>query len=292
MEMSKMDKKTKTKLKEEFLNQLQSFAKELHNYVSTQDNQWVIKGFIDVFKNIYTITSDTKIVSKVIEIHLFPKFLEFANKHGYKMIFADKQNWYPDITFISKKDERIKFAVDLKTTYITKYKDGKPCGCNGFTLGSHGTYFIDRQSTKNIQFSYSEYLGHYVLGILYERGHATKIDETKKYKIKELENIPSVIKNFVFFAHEKWQIASDKSGSGNTANIGSVKRIKELLEGKGIFWQYFGENGEEWFDEYWMNYGKITIKDNKTGKTKKMTSLKEFLRFKGIDLSEIKKRGI
>ena len=279
-------------VKKSFFGKLKSFAKELHNYVSTQDNQWVIKGFIDVFKNIYTITSDTKIVSKVIEIHLFPKFLEFANKYGYKMIFSDKQNWYPDITFISKKDERIKFAVDLKTTYITKYKDGKPYKCNGFTLGSHGTYFIDRQSTKNIQFPYSEYLGHYVLGILYERNHATKIDETKKYKIEELENIPSVIKNFVFFAHEKWRIASDKSGSGNTANIGSVKRIKELLEGKGIFWQYFGENGEEWFDEYWMNYGRITIKDTRTGKTKKMTSLREFLRFKGIDPEKIKKREV
>jgi len=287
-----MEEKTKIKLKQEFLEQLQSFAKELHEYASTQDNQWVIKGFIDVFKNIYTITSDTKIVSKVIEIHLFPKFLEFANKNGYEMIFADKQNWYPDITFISKKDEGIKFAVDLKTTYITKYKDGKPYKCNGFTLGSHGTFFTDRQSTKNIQFPYSEYLGHYVLGILYERNYATKIDDTKKYKIEEVEDIPSVIKNFIFFAHEKWRIASDKSGSGNTANIGSVKRIKELLEGKGIFWKYFGENGEERFDEYWMNYGKIIIKDSKTGKTKKMTSLKEFLKFKGIDISKIKKKEV
>ena len=290
--MNKINKKTKAKLKREFLKKLQSFAKELHSYVSTQDNQWVIKGFIDVFKNIYTITGDTKIISKVIEIHLFPKFLEFANKYRCKMIFADKQNWYPDITFISKKDARIKFSVDLKTTYITKYKDGLPYECNGFTLGSHGTYFIDRQSTKNIQFPYSEYLGHYVLGVLYERNYITKNDEIKKHKIKELENIPSVIKNFVFFAHEKWRIASDKSGSGNTANIGSVKRIKELLEGKGIFWKYFGENSEEWFDEYWMNYGRITIKDGKTGKTKKMTSLKEFLRFKGIDIDKINKREV
>ncbi|WP_353683283.1 type II restriction endonuclease [Thermodesulfovibrio sp. 3907-1M] len=170
-----MDNKTKTKLKEEFLKQLQSFANELDSYVSTQDDQWVIKWFIDVFKNIYTITSDTKIVSKVIEIHLFSRFLEFANKHEYKMIFSDKQNWYPDITFISKKDEQLKFAVDLKTTYITNYKEGKPYECNGFTLGSQGTYFIDRQSTKNIRFPYNECLGHYVLGILYERNHATKM---------------------------------------------------------------------------------------------------------------------
>ena len=61
-----MDEKTKARLEQEFKKQLQSFAKELHKYVSTQDNQWVIKGFIDVFNNIYTITNDTKIVSKVI----------------------------------------------------------------------------------------------------------------------------------------------------------------------------------------------------------------------------------
>ena len=287
-----MNAKLKNEIKVIFLEQLQSFAQELHSYVSDQNKQWVIKGFIDVFKNIYTITSDTKIVSKVIEIHLFPKFLEFANKHRYKMIFADKQNWYPDISFISKNDERIKFAVDLKTTYITKYKDGKPYECNGFTLGSHGTYFINRKSTKNIQLPYSEYLGHYVLGILYERNHAIKIDETQIYKIEDIENIPSVVKNFVFFAHEKWRISSDKSGSGNTANIGSVKKIKELLEGKGIFWQYFGEKGEKWFDEYWMNYGKITIKDSRTGRTKKITSLIEFLKFKGMNPDRIKKREV
>ena len=287
-----MNAKLKNEIKVIFLEQLQSFAQELHSYVSDQNKQWVIKGFIDVFKNIYSITSDTKIVSKIIEIHLFPKFLEFANKHRYKMIFADKQNWYPDISFISKNDERIKFAVDLKTTYITKYKDGKPYECNGFTLGSHGTYFINRKSTKNIQLPYSEYLGHYVLGILYERNHAIKIDETQIYKIEDIENIPSVVKNFVFFAHEKWRISSDKSGSGNTANIGSVKKIKELLEGKGIFWQYFGEKGEKWFDEYWMNYGKITIKDSRTGRTKKITSLIEFLKFKGMNPDRIKKREV
>jgi len=133
--------------------------------------------------------------------------LEFANKYGYKIIFADKQNWYPDITFISKKSETIKFAVDLKTTYITKYKNGKPYECNGFTLGSHGTYFIDRQSKKNIQFPYSEYLGHYVVGILYERNDKIKTYKKTKYKIEELKNISSVIKNFIVFAQEKWRIA-------------------------------------------------------------------------------------
>jgi len=47
--------------------------------ISTPDNQWTVKGFIDVFENIYTISADTKIISKILEIHLFSKFLIFAN---------------------------------------------------------------------------------------------------------------------------------------------------------------------------------------------------------------------
>ncbi len=285
----KINRKKKTKLKKKFLDQLQSLAKELHNYTSTKNNQWVIKGFIDVFKNIYAITSDTKIVSKIIEIHLFPKFLEFSEKHGYIMEFADKQNWYPDITFISKKNNEIKFAVDLKTTYISKYKDNKPSECNGFTLGSHGNYFTNRRSNKNIQYPYDKYIAHYVLGILYERNHVSKIDETKIYPLNGLECVPSVIKNFVFFAQEKWRIAGDKSGSGNTANIGSVKNIGKLLEGRGIFWECFGKRGEKWFNDYWKNYGKITIED-KNGKDKKITSLNEFLKYRGKDPCKLKKR--
>ena len=32
--------------------------------------EWTIKGFIDIYKNIYTISSDTKIVSKILEIRI------------------------------------------------------------------------------------------------------------------------------------------------------------------------------------------------------------------------------
>ena len=39
----------------------------------------------------------------------------------------------------------------------------------------------------------------------------------------------------MFFAVPKWKIASDSRGSGNTANIGSIKNIKYLKAGKGVF---------------------------------------------------------
>ena len=61
-----------------------AFGKELKNFASTladqitSDGEWTIRGFIDIFKNVYTISADTKVVSKILELHLFPHFLSFA----------------------------------------------------------------------------------------------------------------------------------------------------------------------------------------------------------------------
>ncbi len=258
----------KQKIKEDFLNKLQHFAQTLKSYVSTSDNEWTVKGFIDVFENIYTISADTKIISKILEIHLFSKFLEFAKENDLELILAEKQNWYPDISFVSKLNPAIKFAVDLKTTYRL---EDKPTFCNGFTLGSHGEYFINQNSTKNIQYAYNQYLGHYSLGVLYARRALSYLEEASIYSKNDLQNIPSVIGDFEFFAQEKWKIASDKSGSGNTANIGSIEYVVDIVEGNGIF----SKLGEDYFNEYWQNYGKITYKD------KKITDLRTYLQFKG-----------
>jgi len=48
----------------------------------------------------------------------------------------------------------------------------------------------------------------------------------------------------------------------------------------------FSNLGEEWFDDYWMNYGKITITDDQ-GKTKKIKSLKDFVAYRGGDIQLI-----
>ena len=62
-----------------FLAQLKDFANTLSDKIAVND-EWTIKGFIDIFKNIYTISSDTKIVSKILELHLFPQFLALPNR--------------------------------------------------------------------------------------------------------------------------------------------------------------------------------------------------------------------
>ncbi len=265
------------KVKADFKKALTDFSSTLQEHISTDDFQWTVKGFIDAFQNIYTISADTKIVSKILEIHLFPKILEFAKKNGYHIVLAEQQNYYPDLSFIKASDQTIKFALDLKTTY--RLPDN-PEFCNGFTLGSHGEYFIRRTSRKNIQFPYSEYLGHFCLGIIYSRTVSEKVDETHIYNLNQLQSIVSVIRDFQFFVAEKWEIASDKQGSSNTANIGSITRIEDILNRNGVFKNL----GEKWFDDYWMNYGKITI-TTPSGKSKQITLLREFLAYHRQDVA-------
>ncbi|MYH83517.1 restriction endonuclease [Candidatus Poribacteria bacterium] len=266
-------------IKQEFFQALTRFVSLLDEHVSTDDGQWRIKGFIDVCRNIYTISSDTKIISKILEIHLFPRILSFAEETGYRVVLAEHQNYYPDISFVHEDNENVKFAVDFKTTYrLSDY----PEFCNGFTLGSHGEYFINRRSSKNIQFPYGQYQGHFCLGIIYDRHTERIVDETRTYDFEELRSITSVIKDFEFFVAEKWKIASDKSGSGNTANIGSINKIGDIVSGRGMF----SDLGEEWFDDYWMNYGKITFTEE-SGETKQIRNLKDFVAYRGGDVELI-----
>jgi hypothetical protein len=266
--------------KEKFELQLRAFVSKLQSQVALEDGQWSIKGFIDLYQNIYTISADTKVVSKLLEIHIFPQILGFARENGFKIVLAQHQNYYPDMSFIYEEDETLRFAVDIKTTYRNP---DNPDRCNGFTLGSHGEYFTNRSSTKNIQFPYGSYAAHYCLGIIYDRADDSNLDESTIYKIDDLKSITSVIKDFQFFVQEKWKLASHRSGSGNTANIGSITFIPDILEGKGPF----SVLGEEWFDDYWMNYKKITI--TKGSKTKLISTLEEFVTYRKGDLDQIVK---
>ncbi len=229
-------------LKENFRKQLLIQVNLFNDAISTGTGDWVVKGFIDIAKNIYTISVDTKVVSKIMELLLFPKICQFAQNHGYKMVLCKEQNFYPDVTFID--NEGNKFAVDLKSTYRKNEKD-----VNGMTLGAFTGYFRDRKSKKNITFPYEEFTGHFVLGVIYSRTDGN-IDERKIYPLSELQNISSVIRDFTFFVQEKFRIATDRPGSGNTKNIGSVTKIDELIQGRGPF----ASMGENIFDDYWMYY--------------------------------------
>ena len=228
---------------EDFLKHLQEHTTSFAKAVATNEGEWIIKGFIDVYRRIYTISVDTKIVSKVLELLLFPLFADFAVKHGLEIQLCPQQNFYPDLTFIHSQTGR-KFAVDIKSTYRLSATD-----VNGMTLGAFTGYFRQRDSNKNTLYPYSQYSGHFVLGVIYTKCDEVA-DERQQFALEDLEKIPSVIREFQFFAQPKYRIASSRPGSGNTKNIGSIVKIEQLIAGAGPF----ATLGEEVYDDYWMFY--------------------------------------
>ena len=82
---------------EQFHEHLQTHTESFAKAVATDEGEWIIKGFIDVYRRIYTISVDTKTVSKVLELLLFPMFVGFAKKHGLEIELCPQQNFYPDV---------------------------------------------------------------------------------------------------------------------------------------------------------------------------------------------------
>lgn len=229
--------------KEEFLKALQTEVLDYNKIIATDKGDWIVKGFIDIYRNIYTISIDTKVVSKVIEILLIPEFEKFAIKHNLKLILPPQQNFYPDLSFVCNATGN-KFAVDIKSTF----KDSKN-KIKSMTLGAFTGYFRNRDSKKNTTFPYQDYQSHLVLGVIYTQV-AESANEKNVYKLDEIESIESVIKDFQFFVQPKYKIASASPGSGNTKNIGAINNLERLIKGQGVF----SELGEDVYDDYWTFY--------------------------------------
>lgn len=256
-----------------FLEMLQGEAAKLNGLITQDDGDWIVKGFIDIFRNVYTISGDTKVVSKLIELMIFPQFVEFAATNELELIPSSEQNHYPDMTFVAKDGHR--FAVDLKSTYRRRGDV-----VNTMTLGAFTGYFRDRTSSKNATFPYGSYSAHIVLGVIYSRSKI-KSDEFVKYAVDDLESIPSVVRDLQFFAQPKYRIAKSNPGSGNTKNIGAVSSLSALVNGTGPF----SELGEEIFDDYWRFY--MTAGMAKAAELEKApyTNLESYLKYKQIPVA-------
>lgn len=224
---------------------------------------WDIKGVIDSQKRIYTINNDTKLISKVFELVTTPIILDIAEKNKLELIESDRQTVYPDFTFIMP--DKTKIALDIKSTYR---RDGDRVA--GFTLGSYTAYL--RNPTKNIMFPYHEYKEHLILGFIYSRVENVKADIVP---ITKLDDIVPVIKDIEIIVQPKYRIASERPGSGNTANIGSIWEIEKLQKGEGPFAKY----GEEVFEDYWRNFVQLkTARDG--GKKQPFRNIEEYLQWK------------
>jgi len=263
--------------KDEILSALQKEVAGYNKIIATEKGDWIVKGFIDIYQNIYTISIDTKVVSKVIELLLIPAFENFAKQNDLILELPPQQNFYPDLTFISEKTGQ-KFAIDIKSTF--KGHDNK---IKSMTLGAFTGYFRNRGSLKNIRYPYKDYSAHLVLGVIYTQA-AESPDEKTIYSLNELEKIESVIKDFHFFVQPKYKIASASPGIRNTKNIDSTNNLDKLIHGKGVF----AELGEEIYDDYWMYY---LTKDMAKALDipRPYTNLKSYLAYKQYGINTLEK---
>lgn len=316
-------------MSQKFKNDMNILTQELSSYITKHNSRdSILTGFVDSNGNLYPITLDTKVLSKVIEFIFLPVIKTFCNQHNYTLQEPQHQNHYPDLTFIDNTTSK-KYAVDIKTTYritekeftfnkikytlrknkstyavlskneedeFDKITDGnivpytvqhEPNSLpnkiqevfntitndnkiNGMTLGAFTGYFRNRESCKNILYPYSSYEEHYVLGMIYSREYK---DDLSIHSIHEYSTLESPIYDIDIFFIEKYKIASDKPGSGNTKNIGSIHNISELKDGKGPF-----KNSIE-FSDYWMNYETEAMAKEKS-KSPDYTNLNDFRKLK------------
>lgn len=170
-------------------------------------------------------TTDSKLLSKIIEIHTIQE-LRRHMPAPYVVTENPCQTSYPDMMVHNTlTDEKV--AVDIKSSYITnKTKNA----FRGFTLGTYNGYFKNRKHTKNIMYPYDDFTHHLCICFIYNRDDDLYIEH-----------------NIVC---EKWRIASKCTGSGNTCNIGSTRSITDLLNNETSPCVF---KSQEEFDAFWMN---------------------------------------
>jgi hypothetical protein len=205
-----------------------------------------ICGVVDESGMVYPLGADTKVLSTIFELIARPLVSIVADKNGYKVIEPSVQNHYPDFTLHLHDQDKKKIAIDIKTTYRNK-----PTDKFSYTLGGYTSFIRPGNETKNIVFPFTHYEHHLVIGFIYDRVAQKKSASHKLYTVNELSQIVRPYKNVEVFVQDKWRIASDKAGSGNTTNIGSISgTLNDFVNGNGPF------TNEEEFLNYWRGYGK------------------------------------
>lgn len=209
-------------------------------------DSYEVCGIVDQAGSVYPLGADTKVLSTIFELVSRPAVYATAERLGFKCVEPTVQNHYPDFTFHKGLGADGKIAIDVKTTYRRNNDDKF-----GYTLGGYTSFIRPGNEKKNIVFPFPQYSEHWVIGFVYNRIAEKKAQAEHRYSVDQLTDIPLPFGNVEVFVQEKWRISSDRAGSGNTTNIGSIHAsIEDFREGNGPF------ESEDEFLEYWRNYGR------------------------------------
>ncbi len=252
------------------------FVKEFKKKITEKHINWEVSALATPDGRLYSLGSDSKLIGRIFELISQSILQEIADENGLILHPSEQQTVYPDFTMMKSENDNEKIAIDIKTTYRKFKKGGKPSGYV-FTLGSYASFM--RDGTKNISYPYSQYSKHYVIGFVYTRNEDAS--EGQLYEAKDIELLPVPYKDVEVFVQEKYKIAGEKPGSGNTENIGSYKtnNMSYLIKGEGPF----SELGNEVYEDYWGGYPPYR------SPKKNYTSLEEYFDFEeaqGKDVAE------
>lgn len=227
------------------------FIEEFNRRIDMYGVDWEVSALISPNLNLYTLGSDSKLIGRIFELLVEPIIQSIADDFGYILETPEAQTVYPDFILMKNKDDKEKIAIDVKTTYRKLLVDGSVSNAKlKFALGSYASYM--RNFTKNIAYDYRDFSKHYVIGLVYVRNSLATKSSIKS--IQQIHEIEVPYKNVEFFVQEKYKIAGEISGSGNTENMGSMtsNNIEDFRLGKGPF----SVLGKEIYEHYWCNYPK------------------------------------
>lgn len=219
-------------------------------YKKMIDSNFEAYGILDAQNKIHTLGTDSKIIGRIFEMFTQQILEEIATEEKLILETPEAQTLYPDFIMMENKNSTNKIAIDVKSTYIENERSKII-----FTLGSYGSYM--RNNTKNIAYKYTDYTKHYVIGYVYQRNDLAQ--QSKTYDYVDREKIQPPYNHVKYFIQEKYKIAGEKPGSGNTENIGSFHTISidDLKNGIGPF----SKLGKEIYDIYWKYYPKYRSKN-------------------------------
>jgi len=241
------------------------FKEILEAELAKLDGGYETCGIVDRAGCVYPLGADTKVLSTIFELVSRPAVYATAKQLGYEVVEPTVQNHYPDFTLCTGPGCKKKIAVDVKTTYRLKDDD-----TFSYTLGGYTSFIRVGNDRKNIVFPFGDYIEHWVIGFVYNRIAEKKAGVEHRYNLDQIAEIPLPFGNVECFVQEKWRISSDRAGSGNTTNIGSITAsIDQFRAGAGPF------VSEDEFLEYWRGYERTKDQRTEYSNIRQFRALKE-----------------
>lgn len=194
---------------------------------------WNYEGVLKADGDVIPIPATSTCITAIFETDSIEELRKLTDELDVEIIEPDHSRQYPDATLTGGELGSHRIALDIKTARRNHNNEDKLDG--PMTLGSYAGYFQNpNEESPWTRFPYGTYDEHWILCF------AHYWDEQKD-SLNMISGVETIV-------GEKWSLASEKTGTGTTNHIASVRNISDLHRGNGAF------DSEEEFEEYWRSY--------------------------------------